>query len=410
MPDWKADLCIVGGAGHVGLPLGLTFASKGLRVLLQDLNGPALQSIRSGRLPFLEHGAEPLLHRALADGRLLFSTEPAALGHAPNIIITIGTPVDEFLSPQTRVFRVWADSVLPHLRNGQLMILRSTVYPGTTELLAKHLRQSGKDLHLAFCPERIVQGHAVRELQELPQLISGVTDAARQAAEDLFLKIAPECVALSPLEAEFAKLFTNAYRYIQFASANQFYMIANTAGVDYARILKALKQNYPRARDIPGAGLAAGPCLLKDTMQLAACAQNQFSLGSAAMLVNEGLVLYLVDSIRDKHHLDDMAVGLLGMAFKADCDDNRSSLSYKLKKSLQFHAREVLVTDPFVKGDPDLLPAEEVVLRSDLLILCVPHSAYRTLDLKGKPVVDIWDYYGQGSRISSMAHEEIVSV
>lgn len=414
MSDWKADICIVGGAGHVGLPLGLTFASKGLRVLLQDINGAALEAIRSGKMPFLEHGAEPLLKRALAEGRLQFSTEPAALGHAPNLVITIGTPVDEFLSPQTRVFRTWADSVLPHLRHGQLMILRSTVYPGTTDLLAKYLRKNGKDLNLAFCPERIVQGHAISELQKLPQLIGGVTDAARKAAEGLFLKIAPECVALSPIEAEFAKLFTNAYRYIQFASANQFYMIANTAGVDYARILKALKQNYPRARDIPGAGFAAGPCLLKDTMQLAACAQNQFSLGSAAMLVNEGLALYLVESLCAKHDLEDMTVGLLGAAFKADCDDNRSSLSYKLKKSLQFRAREVLLTDPFVKADTDLLPAEEVVCRSDLLILCVPHSAYKTLDLKGKPVVDIWDYYGQGSRIcvgaQEQTHKEILSV
>jgi len=399
MATWKADLCIVGGAGHVGLPLGLTFASKGLHVLLQDLNGPVLEAIRGGKMPFLEHGAEPLLKQVLHEKRLSFSTSPEALGHAPNVIITIGTPVDEFLSPQTRVFKIWADSVLPHLRDGQLMILRSTVYPGTTEWLAQYLQKSGKKLKLAFCPERIVQGHAIRELQELPQLISGVTPEAFKAAEALFLKITPACVPLAPTEAEFAKLFTNAYRYIQFAAANQFYMIANTAGVDYARILKALKQDYPRARDIPGAGLAAGPCLLKDTMQLAACAQNQFSLGSAAMLVNEGLVLYMVDGMKARYKLADMSVGLLGMSFKAECDDNRSSLSYKLKKSLQFHAREVLLSDPFVTVDQDLLPAAEMVRKSDLLVLCVPHAAYRTLDLQGKPVVDIWDFYGKGSRI-----------
>jgi len=399
MAAWKADLCIVGGAGHVGLPLGLTFASKGLHVLLQDINGSALEAIRGGKMPFLEHGAEPVLKQALLEKRLSFSTAPEALGHAPNVIITIGTPVDEFLSPQTRVFKIWADTVLPHLRDGQLLILRSTVYPGTTEWLAQYFQKSGKKLKLAFCPERIVQGHAIRELQELPQLISGVTPAAQQEAEALFLKIAPACVPLPPTEAEFAKLFTNAYRYIQFAAANQFYMIAHTAGVDYARILKALKQDYPRARDIPGAGLAAGPCLLKDTMQLAACAQNQFSLGSAAMLVNEGLVLYMVDGMKARYKLADLSVGLLGMSFKAECDDNRSSLSYKLKKSLQFHAREVLLSDPYVTCDEELQPVEDVVRKSDLLVLCVPHAAYRDLDLQGKPVVDIWDFYGQGSRI-----------
>jgi UDP-N-acetyl-D-mannosaminuronic acid dehydrogenase len=399
MGTWTADLCVVGGAGHIGLPLALAFAAKGLHVLLQDINGQALEVIRGGSMPFLERDAEPILKRALAEQRLSFSTDPAALGQAPNIVVTIGTPVDEFLSPQTRLFRVWADSALPYLRDGQLMILRSTVYPGTTEWLAGYLRKKGKHVKLAFCPERIVQGHAIRELQAIPQLISGVTEDARQAAEAFFLKIAPQCVPLTPLEAEFAKLFTNAYRYIQFAAANQFYMIANTAGVDYATILRALKQDYERARDIPGAGLAAGPCLLKDTMQLAACAQNQFSLGSAAMLVNEGLVLYMVDCMRARYKLDETTVGLLGVSFKADCDDNRSSLSYKLKKLLQFHGRQVLVTDPYVTADPDLLPVDEVVRRSDLLVLCVPHQPYRDLDLKGKPVVDIWGFFGAGSRI-----------
>jgi len=399
MGAWTADLCVVGGAGHIGLPLALAFASKGLRVLLQDTNGPALESIRGGKMPFLELGAQPLLENALGENRLGFSTDPASLAQVPNIVITIGTPVDEFLSPQTRVFKDWADSVLPHLHDRQLMILRSTVYPGTTDWLARYLRNNGKHIEVAFCPERIVQGHAIRELQELPQLVSGVTEAARQAAEALFLRIAPQCVPLTTREAEFAKLFTNAYRYIQFAAANQFFMIANTAGVDYATILTALKQDYPRARDIPGAGLAAGPCLLKDTMQLAACAQNQFSLGSVAMLVNEGLVLYIVDCMRARYPLDEMTVGLLGVSFKADCDDNRSSLSYKLKKSLQFHTRQVLRTDPYVAVDPNLLPVDEVVRRSDVLVLCVPHTSYRDLDLGGKPVVDIWDFFGAGSRI-----------
>ena len=197
---------------------------------------------------------------------------------------------------------------------------------------------------------------------------------------------------VAPLEAELAKLFNNAYRYIEFAATNQFYLIAKSAGLDYQRILKAMKHNYPRAKNVPRAGFAAGPCLVKDTMQLAAFARNQFGLGHAAMMVNEGLVMHVVDDLRHQYDLSEMNVGLLGMAFKANIDDTRAALSYKFKKILATCAREVLTTDPFVSGDPDLLPLDEVIARSDLLILCTPHLCFKDADLKGKPVVDVWGF------------------
>ena len=238
----------------------------------------------------------------------------------------------------------------------------------------------------------MIQGHGIRELKETPQIISGTTPAAEAEAAKLFSAIASELVIVTPREAEFAKLFNNAYRYIEFATANQFYLIAKSAGLDYRRILDAMKRNYPRAHNIPTPGLAAGPCLFKDTMQLAAFAQNQFSLGNAAMLVNEGLVLHVVDDLRRRYDLAPMTVGLLGMAFKAEIDDTRASLSYKFKKALASHAHAVLTTDPFVTIDPDLRPLDEVIARSDLLILCAPHSIYRELDFGGKPVVDVWGF------------------
>lgn len=386
------DVCIVGGAGHVGLPLGLVLASRGQRVCLLDRNEAALEQIRAGRMPFQEEGAQPLLERVLSEGMLSFTSDSLGVAGARAVIVTIGTPVDEFLNPDTRVIRKWADESLPYLSDGQLIVLRSTVYPGTTEWLAKQLTGRGRNVLLAYCPERIVQGFAVKELQTLPQIISGTTPEAEHRAAELFERIAPSVVPLSPMEAEFAKLFANAWRYIRFAIANQFYMIASSAGVDYNRVLAGLKQEYPRASGIPTAGFTAGPCLLKDTMQLAAFSRNQFALGHAAMLVNEGLILYLVDQIQKDYPLSEMTVGLLGMAFKAECDDTRSSLSYKLKKLLELHAREVLATDPHVLTEPELRPVEEVVDKSDLLILCTPHAAYRGLDLRGKPLVDVWGH------------------
>jgi UDP-N-acetyl-D-mannosaminuronic acid dehydrogenase len=385
-----ADLTIVGGAGHVGVPLVLSFAAKGLRVNVNDLNLESLAALKSGRLPFIEHGAGELLTDALRNKRLAFTSKPGDISGSGPVIVTIGTPVDEFLNPKRQVVQNCIDVLLPHLRDGQLLVLRSTLYPGTTDWINAYLVRKGRSLKVAFCPERIVQGHGVKELARMPQIVSGTSAEAAEEAAALFRIIAPEIVVLDPIEAEFAKLFGNAYRYIEFAITNQFYLIAKSAGLDYQRILQAMKHNYPRARNIPSPGYAAGPCLMKDTMQLTAFARNEFSLGNAAMLVNEGLPLHVVDDLRRRYDLGRMTVGLLGMAFKSEIDDVRASLSYKFKKVLNGYAREVLTTDPFVTADPDLLPFEDVAARSDILILCTPHGIYRTADLKGKPVIDVW--------------------
>jgi UDP-N-acetyl-D-mannosaminuronic acid dehydrogenase len=400
MPVGTADLTVVGGGGHVGIPLVLAFAEAGYRVNVHDLNREVLATLQAGRLPFIEYGGEALLAKALEQDRLVFTSEPADISTSGPVIVTIGTPIDEFLNPLRDVVQHCIDALLPHLVDGQLLVLRSTVFPGTTDWLDGYLKRKGRDLRVAFCPERMVQGHGIRELKETPQIISGTTPAAEAEAAKLFSAVSSEQVVVTPREAEFAKLFNNAYRYIEFAAANQFYLIAKSAGLDYRRVQDAMKRNYPRARGIPTPGLAAGPCLFKDTMQLAAFAQNQFSLGNAAMLVNEGLVLHIVDDLRRRFDLASMTVGLLGMAFKAEIDDTRASLSYKFKKALASHAHAVLTTDPFVTTDPDLRPLDEVAAQSDLLILCAPHSRYRELAFGGKPVVDVWGFLKNANVIS----------
>ena len=395
-----ADLTVVGGAGHVGIPLVLAFTEAGLTVNVNDRNEAVLATLRSGKLPFIEYGAEPLLKNALANDRLVFSSTPAGISSTGPVIVTIGTPVDEFLNPVQKVVQDCIDGILPHVGDDQLIVLRSTIYPGTTEWLDAHLKRSGRNLKVAFCPERVVQGYGIKELGEMPQIVSGTTPEAEEEASALFKLIAPELVRVSPIEAEFAKLFNNAYRYIEFAVTNQFYLIAKSAGLDYDQILQAVKHNYPRARNIPTPGFAAGPCLVKDTMQLLAFARNEFALGNAAIMVNEGLPLHVLDDLRKRYDLSKMTIGLLGMAFKAEIDDVRASLSYKLKKALSGHAKAVLTTDPFVTADPELLPFDEVVERSDLLILCTPHKSYKSADLKGKPVVDVWGFLDKANVIS----------
>jgi UDP-N-acetyl-D-mannosaminuronic acid dehydrogenase len=388
----NANVTVVGGAGHVGVPLVLALAEGGARVNVNDINKETLKVLESGRLPYIEYDAADLLTKALAEKRLVFTHAPEQISRGGPVIVTIGTPVDEFLNPVRRVVQACIDALLPHLADGQLLILRSTVFPGTTDWLHTYLESKGRKLKIAFCPERVVQGYGIKELREMPQIVSGTTPEAEREAAALFQSIAPEIVTVSPLEAEFAKLFNNAYRYIEFAATNEFYLIARSAGLDYQRILNAMKHNYPRARNIPRPGYAAGPCLVKDTMQLAAYARNQFGLGHAAMLINEGLVLHVIDDLQHRFALGDMTVGLLGMAFKAEVDDTRASLSYKFKNALTSHARTVLTTDPYVNTDPDLKPLDDVIAKSDLMILCTPHACYKDADFKGKPVVDVWGF------------------
>lgn len=392
--SWRYDVGIYGGAGHIGAALAIVCAVRGMRTLVYDIDRAAMAILANGRMPFMDEGGEPLLRQALDKGTLSFSAQVADLAEAETIVITIGTPVDEFHNPSLSVMTRCLDELLPHLSDDHLIVLRSTVFPGVTDHLHQHLRRRGRRTLVAFCPERAVEGHAIRETQSLPQIVSGTTPEAEDRAARLFERIAPETVRMVTKEAEFAKLFANAYRYIQFAAANQFFMMVEAAGLNYHRLMEGLKRDYPRMAGLPGPGFAAGPCLYKDTLQLAAGANGHFGLGHAAIQVNEGLPGFLVERIRERFPLDRMTVGLLGMAFKADSDDIRASLSYKLKRALRLSAREVLTTDPLVRNDPELLPLREVIERSDLLVLCVPHSAYRAIDVGDRPVVDLWGALG----------------
>lgn len=374
--------------------MGLAFADRGLRVTLFDINPVAVATVAGGALPFAEPGASEVAGRVV--GRTLeATTDPSCVATAEHVVIVVGTPVDEYLNPEPHAVPAAVAAVAEHLRDGQLLVLRSTLYPGVTALVERLVADLGPDVDVAFCPERIAEGRAMSELFELPQLVAARTDRAMDRSAKLFGTLTAQVVPLSPEEAELAKLFTNTWRYIRFAIANQLYMIANDFGLDFERIRAAMAFDYPRAADLPGAGFAAGPCLLNDTMQLAAFNNNNFTLGNAAMLVNEGLPLYLVHRMEQRFDLSKTTVGLLGMGFKADSDDPRASLSYKLKRILRFKAAEVLTTDPHVGVDPDLVPLEEVLARADLLVIGAPHRAYAGLR-PSQPVVDIWNLFGEG--------------
>jgi UDP-N-acetyl-D-mannosaminuronic acid dehydrogenase len=396
--DFSSDVVVIGGCGHVGLPLAIALADRGARVVIYDVSEAAVASVNAGLLPFDEPGAGPLFERAVSAGRLSASSDPAVVAAAEHVVVVIGTPVDEHLNPNQTAIPKALSACAPYFRDGQLLVLRSTVFPGVTALVEKMVAGLGVAVEVAFCPERIAEGKAMTELFSLPQIVSARSPQGLKRAAALFSRLTSAIVELSPEEAELAKLFTNTWRYIKFAAANQFYMMANDHGLDFDRIREGLSRDYPRAADMPGAGFAAGPCLFKDTMQLAALANNNFALGHTAMTVNEGLPLYLVSRLEHRYDLSTLTVGILGMAFKGGSDDTRSSLAYKLKRVLEFKAGRVLCADPYVTTDPRLLPQEQVIDQADLLVIAAPHPQYRGLST-GKPVADVWNVVGQGVRV-----------
>lgn len=391
-------MVILGGCGHVGLPLGMAFAAQGQSVALYDTNTAAVDLVNGGRMPFREEGQTTSSPTCCAAVDFSATTDSSVISGSEVVIVVIGTPVDRYLNPDiAAVIRV-LDGEVHRFVDGQLLVLRSTIYPGVTSLVEKQMAQLGKAIDVVFCPERIAEGHALREFSSLPQIVSGRNSRGVERAAALFRLLTDEIVELAPEEAELAKLFTNAWRYIKFATANQFFMIANDFGLDFERIRHAVTYGYPRAADMPGPGFAAGPCLFKDTMQIAAFDDNHFTLGHASVMINEGLPFYLVSQLERRFDLSTMTVGILGMAFKGGSDDTRASLSYKLKRLLSIKANEVLCTDPLVTTDPQLLPLETVIDRAGLLIVAAPHPEYGDIQAS-VPVVDLFNVRGCGVRV-----------
>ncbi|MGA2526748.1 MAG: nucleotide sugar dehydrogenase [Smithellaceae bacterium] len=383
------DICIIGGAGHVGLPLSIAFAEKGQKVMILDINKNALDTINCGKMPFLEEGCEEKLKQVIGK-KLLTSSDNAIISQAKYVVVIVGTPVDEHLNPTFHNMKMLFEDILPYLKNEQIIIMRSTVYPGTTEKVRSMLKDKLPNIEVCFCPERILEGKSMEELYNLPQIVSGFNEKAIKEVSALFNLLTKDILIVKPMEAELAKVFTNTWRYIQFATANQFYMIAEEAGVDFYKVYNAMTFNYPRAKGFPRPGFAAGPCLFKDTMQTSAFAKNTFFLGHSAMLINEGLPNFVVSQLKEKHDLTKKTVGILGMAFKSESDDKRESLSYKLKKILEIEAKKVFCSDVYIKEE-GFVDEKSLIEKSDIIIIGAPHKKYKKLEYQGKKIIDVWN-------------------
>ena len=382
-------ISIIGGAGHVGFPLGLIFSSKGYKVNLIDKNMENIKKINNGEPPYLEDGGKPLLKRMIKLKRIKATNKMQELKNNKYIIICIGTPIDKNLNPKIKNFLNFFKVLKKYISKKQIIIIRSSVYPGICDKVYNILKDKNKNL--SYCPERIVQGKSIKELPNISQLISGKNQTSIIQSSLLFKKICrKKIINVKIIEAELVKLFSNAYRYIHFSISNQFFMICKNLGLDFFRVRKIMRDGYKRNAHIPMSGFTSGPCLLKDTMQLSSFYNHKFSLGHTAMSINENLPKFLINQLSKKYNLRKKTIGILGLTFKAETDDIRDSLSIKLLKYLKSKKIKTLQSDEYFKSKNNI-DKNLLVKKSDIIILSTPHKAYKNLKIKrNKIVVDIW--------------------
>ena len=380
-------IVIIGGCGHVGIPLGLALASRNFDVTLLDKHEQHVAMINQGVLPFKEEMADELLQKHIGKN-LRAVTDCCTVKDADAVVFVVGTPVDEHLTPKVHNVQQVIEEYSPYLSDRQLIIMRSTLFPGTMRIIANLLMRAGINPRLAFCPERVLQGKGIEEIYKLPQIVSGITPDAEDDAAAIFQTLTSKIIRTTPEEAELAKLMTNSWRYIDFAIANQFYMMANDSGVNFTNVYNAMTAGYPRAKHFASPGLAAGPCLFKDTMQLASFYHNNFFLGHAAMLINEGLPDHLIKNLKRKMNdsLIDKKIAILGMTFKANNDDIRESLSFKVKKLLEIEMAHVIEYDPYLENK---MTMEQVLAEAEGMILCAPHREFSHI-IPRVPYEDCW--------------------
>jgi UDP-N-acetyl-D-mannosaminuronic acid dehydrogenase len=392
------------GVGRVGLPLSLVFASSGVNVIGVDVNPEVVKNLEKGITTIREKGIEELLRKTLMEHRFSATTDVAgAVAKADVVIVTVGTPLNQDLRPDfTQIYQA-LDSISGQSLRDKLIVLRSTVPPGTTEDIActflkeKTGLEPGKDFFLAFCPERILEGKAIEELKTLPEIVGGVGTASSAMASELFKLINPEkeIIIQPPRVAELAKLFTNIYRYVNFALANQFALISEHYGVDAYEAIRTANSGYSRA-NIPLPGPSGGPCLYKDGYMLNYTPFIDFI--KSAWHLNESIPLHLINRMKEKvGNLFGLKVALLGLAFKADIDDTRQSPAVKLLNALNAEGCRVMAHDPYLES----APLESAISGADVVVLSVNHSKFRDLTPQyisklAKPnslLVDCWGFF-----------------
>jgi len=405
----KAAVGVI-GVGRVGLPLALFLANKGYRVYGFDIDQEKVDFLmKKRRMPFREEGADVLVKK-YANRTFIATTDFSLVAKVKIIILTLGTPIDENMNPVLKQIDSVLDTVAGQLQKNQLLILRSTVSPGTTDYVSSRLREFGftvgTDFFLAFCPERIAEGKSLKELAEIPQIVGGVDAKSTRKASSFFEGLGIEVNVADSVSAELAKLFTNMYRYINFAIANEFMILAGNYHRDIYKIVDLVNRNYKRG-GLALPGLTAGPCLFKDGFFLVGDVPFP-EIIVTSWKINESVPLFLVKKIRERTKLEGKKALIMGLAFKAESDDTRESLAFKVKKALERERAKVVLHDPFVLGYGDDL--DKKLKGADLIFIAANHKFYKDLDIKRVRrlvskrciVCDVWNVFRTNKIIFSL--------
>ncbi len=402
------------GLGRVGLPLALSFADRGIRVLGVDHDRAVLESIRAGRMPWSEAGTQELLDRVTASGRLELAERAADAAAADDIVITIGTPSFFHFESDLRQVRAAVDDLLPLLRPGHALILRSTIAPGTTEFVAGYLEKRrslkvGEDVFVAHAPERIAAGRFLEEISTLPCIVGGVGDASTERAASTFSVFGAPIVKTTPVQAELAKIWTNILRYATFALPNLLMMDCERYDANVFEVIDLINHDYPRG-GIAMPGLTAGTCLRKDFV-FSEERSNAPGMLLAVSRVHEAVPLFLIEGIKRRlGSLSSRKVAVLGLTFKRDTDDERDSLSPKLIRLLERELADVAVCDPWARTPTQ--PLADAVADADAVIIATNHSEFETADAVREIVgnatddcllVDPWNALGTAQVFGYMA-------
>lgn len=394
------------GIGRVGLPLALFLAEKGYKVFGVGRSERKREKLSKGIMPFMERGAPTLLKKHIGVN-FIPQTDYNSVFKSEIIILTLGTPIDENMDPVLDQIDEVLDSILNKLKKGQLIILRSTVSPKTTIYVKDIIEKStklkvGRDIYLAFCPERIAEGKTLEELPEIPQIIGGVDKMSSRKAADFFSTLKIPHFVTDSISAELAKLFTNMYRYISFAIANEFMLISENFHRNIYEIVDLVNRGYKRG-GLAVPGFTGGPCLFKDGFFL--IGENPYlDLITASWKINEAMPLFLISKVCERVKLKNKKVAILGLSFKPEIDDIRESLSFKLRKGLVREQAKIYLHDPFVKNyrwqkiEKDLNSAVD---GADVVFIATRHKYYvRNKNLilksikKNAYICDVWNLFG----------------
>lgn len=388
----KNKIIIIGGAGHVGAPLGIALSNKGYNVTLLDLNTKFNRMLNNGKMPFVEEKCESLLKKSLKRKRIIATDDFEEIKNNKYIVIAIGTNIKKNFNPEIEKLLNFFIFLKKKIKKDQSIIIRSSIFPSTFDKVYNIIKSKCKNL--TYCPERIAQGRSIVELPKISQIISGSSKKEIIKISKIFKKISKKIIVVNTLEAELIKLFSNAYRYINFSIGNQFYTMCERMNIDYEKLRLKMMDCYPRNRNLPRSGFTSGPCLLKDTMQLSSFFKHKDKLLKEVKNVNENLPNFIFERINSKYNLKNKTIGILGLSFKPENDDIRDSLSIKLFNLFKQKKFKVLSSDEYYKNE-FTIKKEILIKKADIIIIATPHKIYKKIKLKNKKkiLIDLWNVF-----------------